>query len=216
MAYFQASVLVEHMIDEYGESTIHQMLRAYGDGLDTEAALERVGLDFDTLQASFDTAVEARFGDLRRAMQGPDERTLDVQPSERLATLRELVEEYPGSFPVQLSLGHALRAAGETDAARAAFETAVTLAPMATGASSPHLPLASIAIEQEDQGVAMDHLEAHLEHDSSRHRGRAAAGGAGRGGGRRGADATRLRVDRRDRPVRFDSSPSARAFGDGA
>ena len=165
MAYFQASVLVEHMIDEYGESTIHQMLRAYGDGLDTEAALERVGLDFDTLQASFDTAVEARFGDLRRAMQGPDERTLDVQPSERLATLRELVEEYPGSFPVQLSLGHALRAAGETDAARAAFETAVTLAPMATGASSPHLPLASIAIEQEDQGVAMDHLEAHLEHD---------------------------------------------------
>jgi len=165
MAYFQASVLVEHIIDEYGESTIHQMLRAYGDGLDTEAALERVGLDFDTLQASFDIAVEARFGDLRRAMQGPDERTLELQPSERLATLRELVEEYPGSFPVQLSLGHALRAAGETDAAKTAFEMAVTLAPMATGASSPHVPLASIAIEQENRGLAMDHLEAHLAHD---------------------------------------------------
>ena len=165
MAYFQASVLVEHMIDEYGESTIHQMLRAYGDGLDTEAALERVGLDFDTLQASFDIAVEARFGDLRRAMQGPDEWMPGSEPSERLATLRELVEEYPGNFPIHLSLGHALRAAGETDAARAAFETAVTLAPMATGASSPHLPLASIAIEQDDQGLAMDHLEAHLEHD---------------------------------------------------
>ena len=62
-------------------------------------------------------------------------------------------------------MGHALRAAGETDAARAAFESAVTLAPMATGASSPHLPLASIAIEQEDQARAMDHLEAHLAHD---------------------------------------------------
>ena len=164
MAYFQASVLVEHMIDEYGESTIHQLLRAYGDGLDTEAALERVGLDFDTLQASFDIAVEARFGDLRRAMQGPEER-MPQEPSERLAALRELVQEYPGSFPVQLSFGHALRAAGETDAARAAFESAVTLAPMATGASSPHLPLASIAIEQEDQARAMDHLEAHLAHD---------------------------------------------------
>ena len=66
MAYFQASVLVEHIIEEYGESTIHQLLRAYGDGLETEAALERVGLDFDTLQASFDVAVEARFGELRR------------------------------------------------------------------------------------------------------------------------------------------------------
>ena len=73
MSYFQASVLVEHLIDAYGESTIHQMLRAWGDGLDTEEALARVGLDFDSLQASFDVAVEARFGELRRAMEGPEE-----------------------------------------------------------------------------------------------------------------------------------------------
>ena len=39
IAYFQASVLVEHMIEAYGESTIYDLLRAYGDGLDTEAAL---------------------------------------------------------------------------------------------------------------------------------------------------------------------------------
>ena len=45
ISYFQASVLVEHMIDEYGESTIYDLLRAYGDGLDTEAALDRVGLE---------------------------------------------------------------------------------------------------------------------------------------------------------------------------
>ena len=163
MAYFQASVLVEHIVAEYGESTIHQLLRAYGDGLDTEAALERVGLDFDTLQASFDVAVEARFGELRRAMRGPDEQV--PEPGDRLARLRELVEEYPDSFPVQMALGSALRADGETDDAKAAFEKAVMLAPMATGASSPHVPLADIAAEQGDRALAMDHLEAHLDHD---------------------------------------------------
>ena len=162
MAYFQASVLVEHMIDQYGEATIHQLLRAYGDGLDTEAALARVGLDFDTLQASFDVAVEARFGELRRAMEAPDEQ---LPEGDRLVALQELVVEYPNSFPVQMALGGALRAAGETDAATTAFEKAVTLAPMATGVSSPYVPLADIAIEQGDRALAMTHLEAHLEHD---------------------------------------------------
>ena len=165
MAYFQASVLVEHMIDEYGESTIHQLLRAYGDGLDTDAALEQVGLDFDTLQGSFDIAVEARFGDLRRAMTTPDEPMPAQDAPDRLLRLGELATQFPGSFGVQMALGHALREAGETEAAKAAFETAVTLAPMATGASSPHVPLAGIAIDQDDRGLAMDHLEAHLAHD---------------------------------------------------
>jgi len=163
MAYFQASVLVEHIVDEYGESTIHQLLRAYGDGLDTEEALARVNLDFDTLQASFDVAVEARFGDLRRALEGPDEPM--PQEGDALGRLRELVTEYPDSFPVQMALGRALRQAGETDEARLAYERAAELAPMATGASSAHLPLANIALEQEDPDRAMRHLESHLDHD---------------------------------------------------
>jgi len=166
MAYFQASVLVEHLIDAYGESTIHQMLRAWGDGLDTEAALERVGLDFDSLQASFDVAVDARFGDLRRAMEGPEESAPAPDAPDRLSMLRSMADEHPGSFPVQMALGRALREAGETDGAVAAFRTAVDLAPMATGGSSPRVPLAEIAVEQGDPGLAMDHLAAHLEYDA--------------------------------------------------
>ena len=183
IAYFQASVLVEHIIEAYGESTIYDLLRAYGDGLDTEAALDRVGLDFDTLQASFDVAVEARFGALGRAMEGPEERNRELQgvlrraPGDqeernreqegeaRLADLREMSDQYPESFPVQMSLGHALWADGDAAAARAAFEKAAALAPMATGDSSAHLPLAAIALEEDDRERAMAHLEAHLEHD---------------------------------------------------
>ena len=190
ISYFQASVVVEHIIDAYGESTIYDLLRAYGDGLDTEAALERVGLDFDTLQASFDAAVEERFGALRRAMAGPGERdgaapdapggAADPAASlrglegaaARLARLRELDEEYPDRFSVQMPLGRALRADGDAEAAREAFEKAAKLVPMATGDRSPHLPLADIALEQDDRERAMAHLEAHLEHD---HRAIAAA-----------------------------------------
>ena len=182
ISYFQASVVVEHIIEAYGESTIYDLLRAYGDGLDTEAALERVGLDFDTLQASFDAAVEERFGALRRAMAGPGDgdgpphdapggaanpmaSLRGLEGAARLARLRELDEQYPDSFPVQMPLGHALWADGDAEAAREVFEKAAKLAPMATGDSSPHLPLAAIALEEDDRERAMAHLEAHLEHD---------------------------------------------------
>ncbi len=189
IAYFQASVLVEHMIDAYGESTIYDLLRAYGEGLDTEAALDRVGLDFDMLQASFDAFLEVRFGALRRAMENPEQpnrqqieavlgrgtgdadRPATPAPSRelegeaRLDRLRELGEAHPGSYPVQMALGHALWADGDAEAARAAFERAAALAPMATGDGSAHLPLAEIAQEQGDRERAMRHLDAHLEHD---------------------------------------------------
>ncbi len=166
MAYFQASVLVEHLVDEYGETTIHQLLRAWGEGLDTEAALARVGLDFDSLQASFDVAVEARFGDLRRAMEGPEDAAPAPDAADRLSMLRSMADEHPGSFPVQMALGRALREAGETAAAVAAFGAAAALAPMATGGSSPRVPLAEIAAEEGDPGLAMDHLSAHLDYDA--------------------------------------------------
>ena len=189
IAYFQASVLVEHIIEAYGESTIYDLLRAYGDGLDTESALDRVGLDFDTLQASFDAAVEARFGALRRAMENPEQPnrerggelvarldgadplgspeppSRELEGEARIEHLRELSEQHPESFSVQMSLGHALWAAGDAEAARAAFEKAAALAPMATGDNSAHLPLAAIALEEEERERAMSHLEAHLEHD---------------------------------------------------
>ena len=170
LAYFQASVLVEHIVERYGERVLRELVRAYGDGLETEDALERIDLDFDSLQASFDQAVEVRFGDLRRAL-----RPLDSEPIEdeagnedtasRLDALRRLARDYPDRFSVQFSFGKALRAAGELDDALDAFERAAALAPMATGIESPRGAIAAIAQEQGDRERAMRELEYLLEHD---------------------------------------------------
>ena len=40
LAYFEASLLVEHLAATYGEPAIHTLLRAYGKGLETDAALK--------------------------------------------------------------------------------------------------------------------------------------------------------------------------------
>jgi tetratricopeptide (TPR) repeat protein len=64
-----------------------------------------------------------------------------------------------------MALGRALQADREIEAAARAFEVAVELAPVATGASSPRVPLAEIAVEQGNTRLAMDYLETHLEYD---------------------------------------------------
>ena len=39
LAYFQASLVVEHIVEVYGEPKLRALVQSYGDGLDTEAAL---------------------------------------------------------------------------------------------------------------------------------------------------------------------------------
>ena len=166
LAYFQASILVEHLIDAHGEPALRELVRAYGDGLETEAALARIDLDFDRLQASFDEAVEAQFGALRTALATVEMGDEPAGP-ERIDAMRRLAEEHPGNFRVQLALGRALYAAGEATEALGVLERAAELAPMATGLGSPHGVMAQIAEEQGERERAMRELERLLEHDDT-------------------------------------------------
>ena len=165
LAYYEASLLVEHLVDTFGESVLPALLRAYGEGLDTDAALDRAAdVELDDLQETFDEALAQRFGSLRQALRQPE--AASVRPDgDPLEALRALASTYPESYAIQLSLGRALSAAGELDAAVAALERAADLVPIATGASSPHALLAGIAIKRNDRTRAMRELAALLEHD---------------------------------------------------
>src|SRR5229473_1524929 len=51
IAYFEASLLVDHIVRTFGDGGLHRLLRAYGQGLETEAALKQaLNTDFDELQ----------------------------------------------------------------------------------------------------------------------------------------------------------------------
>ena len=167
MSYFQASVLVEHIVVTHGEPALQGLVRAYADGVETDEALARIGLSFDTLQASFDDAVEREFGDLRRALRAPDGAAPEAGSGDRLEELGRLAAEHPDSYPVQYSYGMALRAVGELREALEALEHAADLAPQATGIESPRGVMAGIAQELGDRERAMRELELLLEHDAT-------------------------------------------------
>ena len=166
LAYYEASLLVEHLVASHGEQALHTMLRAFGEGVDTEEALDRaIGRDLNSLQVTFDEAVEERFGALRLALQSPEGRRAQPAAGERVAALDELATENPGSYPVLMALGLALYAAGDLDEAVDVLERAADLVPMATGEESPHALLAEIAVRQGDRERAMRELEVLLGYD---------------------------------------------------
>jgi cellulose synthase operon protein C len=163
IAYYQASLVVDHLVATFGQSGLNKLVRAYATGVDTETALKDVlHTDFDTLQIGFDSYTERTFGALQRVLVVPkDVQLAKASPDE----LRKLSNENPRSYPVQLAYGHALRKAGSTDEAMQVFERAAALAPSATGDDSPRAQMAEIALEKKDRTRAIAELTALLNAD---------------------------------------------------
>jgi tetratricopeptide (TPR) repeat protein len=161
LAYFQASLVVDHIVATKGQAALNALVRSYAQGGEGEAALQKaLGVTFDQLQASFDKAVEARFAGLRAALREQKPRST----SGDLEALRGGAAAQPGSYRAQFALGQALAAQGD----RAAFdplEKAATLVPVATGDDSPHAIMGRLAEQLGDTARAMKEYQALLAQD---------------------------------------------------
>jgi tetratricopeptide (TPR) repeat protein len=159
LAYYQAALLVEHMVEQYGDDGVGKLVRSFAQGVDTDAALKSaLDTDFDRLQTSFDQFTGRLFAALRPPLEaGPKDEELQSMP---LVGLRAYVSENPQNFYAQMALGRALRKEQQIDEAVQAFERAAALVPVARGANSAHAQLAEIALARNDRRRAITHLQA--------------------------------------------------------
>ena len=163
LTYYQASLLVEHMIATYGEPALRKFVVAYGRGLETDEALkDAFNVTYDQLQVAFDAKLERDYADLRRALKSPE-----VPEKPTLEQLKKLATDNPGSFRVQMQLANALHEAGDGAAAIEALERASKLVPAANEAANPNAAIAAIALERKDTTRAIQALEALVKVDSS-------------------------------------------------
>jgi len=155
LAYFEASLLVEHLVEINGEAGLRTLLAAYAGGAkDTEAFAKAFGRSVDAVEASFKTFVDQRYGALSKAMADPPSRVA----ADDLQALRARAAQAPGNFASQLTLGSALVKAGDFAGARAPLERAAELAPQASGSGSPHALLAEVAERSGDTDRARREL----------------------------------------------------------
>jgi cellulose synthase operon protein C len=163
LAYYQASLVVEHLVDTYGEPKLHALLRAYGEGLEDETAIkEALGASFAQLQTSFDARLEKQYAGLRRALKTPE-----MKEKMSVDELKALAASNPDSFGVQMRLAQTLQEAKDSAGAIAALERAAQIIPSANGANNPHSLIAKIALEQKDTQRAIRALEAVMRVDHS-------------------------------------------------
>ena len=169
LSYYQASLVVEHLIATYGEPAFHTFVRAFGKGLENEEAIKAAyGVSIDQLQASFDAKIEKEFASLRAALKSPE-----MPPNPTLEQLKTLATSNPGSFRVQMQLAQALHEAKDGAAAIEVLERASKLIPEAGGQANPNALIALIATERGDTARAIRALEAvvtvdHTDIESAR------------------------------------------------
>ena len=165
LAYYQASLFVEHIVKTHGDAALRSLVRVYGEGVEGDAAITKgLGVSIDQLQGTFDKMLEQRFAPLRAALRD------QLKPTEAagadLPSLKLAASQRPGSYRAQLTLGAALAKQGD----KAAFEyleKAAALIPTAIGNESPHAIMGRLAEQLGDPARAMAEYRALLAVDGT-------------------------------------------------
>jgi cellulose synthase operon protein C len=154
-AYYQASLIVEYIVDTYGQPKLRALVAAYADGTDTEGAIKKaLGIDIDELQAGFDAALNKRYEPLRAKLKMPE----GLAPGTPAEKIKAIANANPDNYLAQMALGESL-AETDPDAAIAAFEKAAALIPNAGGEDSPYAAIAALANKKGDKVKAVAALE---------------------------------------------------------
>lgn len=164
LSYFQSSLVVGLIVETYGDEALNTMLQAYGEGLDTNAALRKAtGTDLPALQVAFDTRLDKRYATLGKALKVPA--GVNIPQTGDTVALQALAATYRDSYPVQMAAGLAFAAAAMREAAFGAFERAAVLVPRAAGPASPHAQMALLADRAGDRVRAIREWRALVAED---------------------------------------------------
>ena len=166
LAYYEASLLVDHIAMTRGEPALQALVRAFADGASVDQAMRRaIGPTLAEIEPEFLASVTERFAAVLAARRGPEDIRLTARTPRE--TIEALAVEYPGNVELQMRLGDALAAAGEVPAAFDAWERAAYLLPSLVGNDSPLMRIANLASARGDTPRAIDALERLLARDDT-------------------------------------------------
>lgn len=157
-SYYQASLVCELIVAEHGVDALVAILRAFGEGRETQAVFRDVlGTDLEAFDARFRAWLEARFATQLSAL-GAHGDGQTAAPT-RMATA-ERARRNPGDFLAQLAMGQQLVRDEQPAAAVPYLERAKALFPEYAEEDGPYRLLARIARQRGDLPRAAAELSA--------------------------------------------------------
>lgn len=156
LAYFQAGLIVEFLLERFGLERVRQMLELYRQGERAEGVFQKaLGLTPDALDRLFRERVVEEIG--------PYLARLDVSLLQRSEVseeeLREVLARQPENFVAHLRLGHLYRARGDVASALVHLREAIRLFPFDTRPGNAREVLAAILEERGEEAEALQVLQ---------------------------------------------------------
>ena len=140
-SYYQASLVFEFIEERHGFDAVLQMLAAYRDGADDQAAFaEALGVPLRQFEREFDAFLHRRFATAAASVGAEPE----GPPPRNLAEARRAVATNPDRFQLRMALGRALFEAEQHGDAAGHFEAALRLFPDYGGPDGAHWYLGRI------------------------------------------------------------------------
>ena len=163
IAYFEASQIVEFIVDRYGFDAVLNMLALYRDKARTpdvlRQALKLSESDFDR---EFNAYVEAKVRPLQQAMSTETNVAASLSKTEVLKQL-----ETRDTFALRIRAAELLAADGDMAAAAIHYIRALELFPYMTGKGNPYEPLAKLLEQKGEPAQAATVLEKLLSKDEN-------------------------------------------------
>ena len=157
LSYYQASIVVDYIVETYGFDAVLTMLHHYNEDKNTEQVIETTfDVSFDEFNEAFLAYAKIQTASARQAMR------FTPSPNKELteADLRAEVEQHPESFYAHLYLGRLLTAQGGDDEAIDVLTKARTLLPNYIHPGNPYRLLVDIYRKRDDDDALIRELEA--------------------------------------------------------
>jgi tetratricopeptide (TPR) repeat protein len=164
LAYFQASQVVEFVVERYGFDAVLRMLALYRDKARTPDVLRQaLKLSEEEFDRAFMEYVGTKARPLQEGLGGAvlsDAARLPKEAVLGLLSTREI-------FPLRLRAGQLLRDEGDLEGAIQHFRRAAELYPYFAGEGNPYEALADIYEKRGDAAAAAEALETLLKYDET-------------------------------------------------
>lgn len=167
-AYFQSSLVVEYIIEQYGFDALLKILDDLAVGMNINEAIERHTEPLAVLDEAFAKHAEQLAAEYGKEVDWSKPDLADVidNPLGANAVLA-WVAEHPQNYTGLKLCAELLLRMNETDAAADVLKQAIELFPHETGAESPHLKLAEIYRAEEKTELEWDALKRFIEIDDA-------------------------------------------------
>ncbi|MDA1232267.1 MAG: peptidase MA family metallohydrolase, partial [Planctomycetota bacterium] len=164
-AYYESSMLVEHLVTVHGLPSLNAILTDLNDGVQMNDALDRHTEGLDNLEASFKeflneqatlyaSGVEFASGKLA------DEKLVDA------ASVKAFLEEHPQNFTAMLLYASMLIKTEQFDEAEAQLKTLIALVPQNDHTNGPRRILAGLYKHRDQTELEMQILTEHLQYSA--------------------------------------------------